>query len=142
MDAVWRHCEVGRKEEIAKELLADEDKLSSDFYGQIVLRNCNVAHYRKKQSAWQAEQQAAERRRGLFQDIFSEEDASNLGRSGEKNDKARSKGRRAKRKMESGTTVKRKRKIPLFEVWVKRPRITVGLVYIAVFLCFWFLKAT
>jgi len=99
----------------AKELLAHEDKLSSDFYGQIVLRNCNVAHYRKKQSAWQAEQQAAERRRGLFQDIFSEEDASNLGRSGEKNDKARSKGRRAKRKMESGTTVKRKRKIPLFE---------------------------
>jgi len=96
-----------------------------------VVRNCNVAHYWKKQSAWQAEQQAAERRRGLFQDIFSEEDASNLGRSGEKNDKARSKG--AKRKMESGTTVKRKRKIPLFEVWVKCPCVTVGLVYIAVF---------
>ena len=105
MDAVWRYCEVGRKEEIARQLLAHEDKLTSDFYGQIVLRNCNVAHYRKKQAAWQADQQAAERRRGLFQDIFSEDDVS----------KAPGKGRRAKRrKDDSGATTRRK--IPLFEV--------------------------
>lgn len=75
MDALWRHCEVGRKEGLARELLAHEEELSEDFYGRIVLRNCNIAHFKKKQAAWQEVQEASDKRRQLFQDIISDPDA-------------------------------------------------------------------
>ena len=72
VDTVWRHSQLDRKEEIAKLLLAHEDELSADFHGSIVLRNCNIAHFRKKQEGWAEQQRAASRKRELFQDLLEE----------------------------------------------------------------------
>ena len=89
MDAVWRSSKVSEKENLAEDLLAHEAQLSEDFYGRIVLRNCNVAHYRRKQAVWQKKVETADKTRELFHDILEEEPA------------ALEKGRR-KRKRSSG----------------------------------------
>ena len=101
VDAVWRHSEVGRKEGLARELLSHEDELMGNYYGQIVMRNCNIAHYKKKQSVWQEQQKSADKRRKMFQDIIAET-------GGERGGALADRERRSKKK----------RKIPLFEVTV------------------------
>lgn len=73
VDAVWRHSEVAKKEELAEILLTNEEELTGDFYGQIILRNCNISHYKKKQAAWQEQQRVTEKKRQLFQDIIEDE---------------------------------------------------------------------
>lgn len=74
MDAVWRTCDVGKKESLAQEMLAQEDKLNSNFYGRIVLRNCNLSHYKRKQAAWKDQERGVARRRDIFRDILCEEE--------------------------------------------------------------------
>lgn len=37
----------GEEGELAQELMSHEEELSADFYGRIVVWNCNVAHYMK-----------------------------------------------------------------------------------------------
>ena len=108
VDALWQHCEVGRKESLARELMAHEEELSADFYGRIVLRNCNIAHYKKKQAAWQEVQNAADKRRQLFQDIISEPEAGTsagpVGVAGGRGTGKRRRGQQSSRK-EEGYTV-------------------------------------
>lgn len=70
VDGLWRQSEVSRKEVLGKLLLAHEEELSSDFHGSIVLRNCNIAHFKKKQAGWLEQQRAAERKKELFQDLL------------------------------------------------------------------------
>ena len=111
VDSVWRHCEVKRKKAIVQKLITHEEKLTSDFYGRIVLRNCNVAHYKKRQAAWQGDQCAAAYRRDLFQDIVSTDEITAVGRS----DDTPQKRRGGERKNNPGRKAA-KRKIPLFEV--------------------------
>ena len=72
VDAVWRNCEVSKNEILAQELLSHENELSGDFYGQIVLRNCNIAHYGRKQAVWQEREKATEKTLELFRDILDE----------------------------------------------------------------------
>lgn len=72
VDAVWRNCEVSKKEILAQELLSHENELSDDFYGQIVLRNCNIAHYRRKQAVYQEREKATEKTWEIFRDILDE----------------------------------------------------------------------
>ena len=64
---------MSRKESLAKELLSHEEELAESFYGGIVLRNCNIANYRKKQSSWKSGQLHEERKRELFRDIMSDD---------------------------------------------------------------------
>lgn len=111
IDAVWRHCEVKRKKGIVQKLIAHEEKLSSDFYGRIVLHNCNVSHYKKGQAAWQGDQCAAAYRKDLFQDIVSTDEITAVGRS----DNTPQKRRGEERKNNPGRKAA-KRKVPLFEV--------------------------
>ena len=111
IDTVWRHCEVKRKKAIVKKLIAHEEKLASDFYGRIVLRNCNMSHYKKRQAAWQGDQCAAAYRRDLFQDIVSTDEIIAVGRS----DDTPQKRRGEERKNNPGRKAA-KRKVPLFEV--------------------------
>ena len=73
VDALWRNCEISRKDQLAQKLLAHEDELGDDFYGQIVLRNCNIAHYKKKQDVWVEQERTAEKKRHLFEDIIGED---------------------------------------------------------------------
>ena len=72
VDVLWRQCEVQRKQELAEQLIAHEDELFANYYGKIILRNCNISHYKKKQAAWQDVERATERRRELFQDILED----------------------------------------------------------------------
>ena len=72
IDVLWRQSEVQRKQELAEQLIAHEDELFANYYGKIILRNCNISHYKKKQAAWQDVERATERRRELFQDILGE----------------------------------------------------------------------
>ncbi len=72
MDSLWRNCEISRKDELAETLLAAEEQLAEDFYGKIVLRNCNISYYKKKQDSWMEQEKAAEKKRTLFEDIISD----------------------------------------------------------------------
>ena len=79
VDMLWRQSELERKEELAQTLLAHEEQLTADFYGSIVLRNCDIAHYRKQQVGWVDQQKAAGKRRQLFQDMLSESQSPAAG---------------------------------------------------------------
>ena len=73
VDTVWRNCEVSKKESLAQELLSHKHELLEDFYGRLVLRNCNIVRYRKKQEGgWQEKERASERMKELFRDILEE----------------------------------------------------------------------
>lgn len=74
VDTLWQVSEVSKKEELAKVLLAHEEELSADFYGSIVLRNCNITHFRKRQEGWLESQRAASKKRELFQDLLGDVD--------------------------------------------------------------------
>ena len=73
VDVVWTHSELGRKEQLATVLLANEGRLTTDYYGGIVLRNCNIAQYRKQQAGWLDRQKAAGKKRQLFEELLNEE---------------------------------------------------------------------
>ena len=70
VDILWRQSEVQQKQELAEQLIPHEEELSANYYGKIILRNCNISHYKKKQAAWQDVERATEKRRELFQDIL------------------------------------------------------------------------
>ena len=72
VDVLWRQSEVQRKQELAEQLIAHKDELFANYYRKIILRNCNISHYKKKQAAWQDVERAAERRKELFQDIIED----------------------------------------------------------------------
>ena len=77
MDAIWRNSEVAVKERLAEELLTHEAELADDFYGRIIMRNCNIAHYRRKQSIWQKES-AVTKTQELFRGILEDESTAAL----------------------------------------------------------------
>ena len=74
MDVVWRFSEVTVKDSLAEELIAHEAEIAEDFYGRIVMRNCNLAHYRRKHRAvWQDKgPTTANTPRELFHDIIDD----------------------------------------------------------------------
>ena len=72
VDMLWKQSEVQHKQELAEQLMAHEDELSANYYGKIILRNCNISHYKKKQAVWQDAERATEKRRELFQDILED----------------------------------------------------------------------
>lgn len=78
---------MARKEEIAALLLAHEEELSADFHGGIVLRNCDIAHFRRKQAGWLEGQKAATKKQEMFQDILGDEAQSIVVGSGKKRKK-------------------------------------------------------
>ena len=70
VDMLWKVSDVERKKEMVKILLAHEEELAADFHGSIVLRNCNIAHFRSQQEGWLEGQKMAGKRKELFQEIF------------------------------------------------------------------------
>ena len=70
-DMLWRMSEIGKKEELATVLLAHEEELTANFHGNIVLRNCNIAHFRKKRAGWLELQKTTDKRREIFHDILT-----------------------------------------------------------------------
>ena len=72
VDVLSRQSEVQKKQELAEQLISHKDELFANYYGKIILRNCNISHYKKKQAAWQGVERATESRRELFQDIIED----------------------------------------------------------------------
>lgn len=72
MDTIWRNSDVSSKENLAEKLLAHHTELSDNFYGRIVLRNCNIGHYKRKQTVWQGKEEAVDKTRQLFHNILEE----------------------------------------------------------------------
>ena len=70
VDVLWRQSEVQQKQDLAEQLIANEEELLTNYYGKIILRNCNISHYKKKQQVWQSVERAIERKRELFRDIL------------------------------------------------------------------------
>lgn len=87
IDAVWRSSDIAVKESLAEEMIANENELADNFYGRIVMRNCNIVHYRRKQtvSCWQDKTTtAATKTQRLFNDILKEDKSSAVGQDGRK----------------------------------------------------------
>jgi nucleolar protein 9 len=74
VDSIWRSSDIATKEGLATDLLRYETELAEDFYGRIVMRNCNISHYRRKQEVWQEKIAVAAKTRELFHDILEEEE--------------------------------------------------------------------
>ena len=76
METCWRQAEVNYKEGITQELALSEKQLTSDFYGRIVLKNCGVEHFKRKDKTWHEKEQKAARKRKLLEEILEEREDS------------------------------------------------------------------
>ena len=76
METCWSQAEVNYKEAITQELALSEHQLTSNFYGRIVLKNCGVEHFRRKDKTWHEKEQKAARKRKLLEEIFEEKEDS------------------------------------------------------------------
>ena len=104
VDVLWRQSEVQRKQELAEQLIAHEDELFTNYYGKIILRNCNISHYKKKQAAWQDVERATDRKRELFEDILGEKaQVRSKEDNGTKVGKKRGRSREDELKLKIGT---------------------------------------
>ena len=72
METCWRQAEVKYKEDITQELVLSEQQLTSNFYGRIVLKNCGVEHFKRKDKTWHEKEHKAARKRKLLEEIFEE----------------------------------------------------------------------
>ena len=106
MDAIWRNSEVTAKEKLAEQLITHETELGNDFYGRIVLRNCNVAHYRRKQTVWQEKMATASKTREMFHDLFEGVQSDDVSKGSQK----RGKHDRTKSEETLSDSLKKKRK--------------------------------
>ena len=76
METCWRQAEVKYKEVITQELALSEQQLTSNFYGKIVLKNCGVEHFKRKDKTWHEKEQKAARKRRLLEEILEEREDS------------------------------------------------------------------
>lgn len=76
VETCWRQAEVKHKEAITQELALSEQQLSSNFYGRIVLKNCGVEHFKRKDKTWHEKEQKAVRKRKLLEEILEEREDS------------------------------------------------------------------
>lgn len=72
MDAIWRNSDVTVKDNLAEKLLVHNAELSDNFYGRIVLRNCNIGQYKRKRALWQKEGEATDKTQELFHEILED----------------------------------------------------------------------
>ena len=61
VDVLWRQSEVQRSKNWQSSLLRTKTSYMPSYYGKIVLRKCNISHYKKKQAAWQDIERATEK---------------------------------------------------------------------------------
>ena len=60
------------KEAITRELAQSELQLKGNLYGRIVLRNCGVEHFKRKDKTWHEREQKAAKKRKLLEEILEE----------------------------------------------------------------------
>ncbi len=62
------------QQEIVSELAAAHEHLAENHFGRMVLRNCRVEQFQKKQDKWQSKQLSDEKKRKLFAEFLDEID--------------------------------------------------------------------
>lgn len=76
VETCWRQAGVKYKEAITQELALSEQQLNGNFYGRIVLKNCGVEHFKRKDKTWYEKEQKAAKKRKLLEEILEERDDS------------------------------------------------------------------
>ncbi|KAL9975890.1 hypothetical protein ACROYT_G013107 [Oculina patagonica] len=76
VETCWRQAEVKYKEAITQELAVSEQQLNGNFYGRIVLKNCGVEHFKRKDKTWHEKEQKAARKRKMLDEILEEREDS------------------------------------------------------------------
>jgi len=72
VETCWRQAEVKYKEAITEELSHSEQQLKGNMYGRIVLRNCGVEHFKRKDKTWPEGELKAAKKRKLLEEILEE----------------------------------------------------------------------
>jgi hypothetical protein len=83
------------QETIATELLKEEDMLKDNYFGRLVLRNCKIDYFKRKQDGWVEDLNANDRKRKMFSEFLEPgaEEGSAEPSEKEKKHKARSKAK-------------------------------------------------
>ena len=76
VETCWQQAGVKYKEVINKELAQHEHHLNSNFYGRIVLRNCGIEHYKRKDASWHEREQRVAKKKKMLEEILEEREES------------------------------------------------------------------
>mmetsp|Transcript_21219 Transcript_21219/g.63204 ORF Transcript_21219/g.63204 Transcript_21219/m.63204 type:complete len:348 (+) Transcript_21219:1363-2406(+) len=88
VDKCWAASEIKRKEIIATELLKEEAMLKDNYFGRLVLRNCKIDYFKRKQDGWAESLNANDRKRKLFQEFLDPDTAAEAPSTAKKSKKS------------------------------------------------------
>jgi len=72
LEVIYKASEMEMKQKMVNVLASDESKLSANFYGRFVLRNCKVARYKEAGAeAWQQAEEASGKKKAQFEELFA-----------------------------------------------------------------------
>eukprot|EP00035_Acanthoeca_spectabilis_P025561 m.458946 g.458946 ORF g.458946 m.458946 type:complete len:789 (+) comp21635_c0_seq1:208-2574(+) len=97
VDKCWAQSEIKRKEAIAAELLQEEEMLKENYFGRLVLRNCKIDYFKRKQDDWAENINSNDRKRKMFEE-FLDPAAAKASAKAEKQDKRDRKAEKKKEK--------------------------------------------
>ena len=91
LEVIYKASEMEMKQKMVNVLASDESKLSANFYGRFVLRNCKVARYKEAGAeAWQQAEEASGKKKAQFEELFGGgEEAEKDGKASSKEKKKR-----------------------------------------------------
>ena len=72
IDRIWATLEIKLKEEVAGELLKEEETLRESMYGRIIFRNCKLSHFKQKRDDWLDAERGSGNKRRMFEDILGD----------------------------------------------------------------------
>ncbi|XP_043914285.1 nucleolar protein 9 [Protopterus annectens] len=72
LDQIWKGASLGKKQDIAQELVAKEEELRRDTFGHHIVRNFALAHFQKRRRDWDEHQAADSKLKKMFLDILED----------------------------------------------------------------------
>ncbi|KAI8589602.1 armadillo-type protein [Geranomyces variabilis] len=72
VDKAWAVADIALKEKIAEDLLASYSKLSNDYFGKYVLRNCKIDSFKRRREEWVEKEMGIERKKDMFKEFLSD----------------------------------------------------------------------
>ncbi len=72
VEKLWMASKVELKNLIMSELVSAKKRLEDSAHGRLVLRNCRVTEYERRQEQWVKEEESIERKRTYFADIIDD----------------------------------------------------------------------
>ncbi|KAJ3019049.1 Nucleolar protein 9 [Thoreauomyces humboldtii] len=95
VDKSWAVADIGLKEKIAEDLLANLSVLSANHFGKFVVRNCKIESFKRRRDEWIEKEMGIDRKRDMFKEFLGPDGEQTGGESGQGGD-----GRRSKQKQE------------------------------------------